>query len=475
MPECNKFVILNGDTDDVLGSALTPVEDVSRAEACQAAIAALEAAARNTLGPTATLVFKDPRKLTRIEDTGTMRSLTRLKRSLKAIEYTGDHGREEIPVAIKQYEEMRCTGSELRAECARAVGIAGPGGVPDVWPDFCIGQGGDSVYGIQTSTLHDALVAYGDAVRSGTETPAEVLKDLQKPATYYEPTYGDLVRTQARAGKKLLVAVLDGREDKARRKGVARVSVDETGACVVHVMHNTTKREDIPVAPEEVERLKTHATAFDVANRRGDPNPMKTTWGAVFKVGPDLYCAATPELYTALNYPAAASDDDAYNVPIVSGFIGTAKDRYLFERDIFNACVEKYAEGQPRDDFQIVFAPIPDFTIMGAAQHGSLIDALNRMDMGPGDMVYVHCAAGWGRSAQTLFTLFARYAPESRQSAGAAAAFVKAAHEEGEDEIISVIKPKFKMPDDWMFDTAHRALKGDRPERPVFFAAFADA
>ena len=105
----------------------------------------------------------------------------------------------------------------------------------------------------------------------------------------------------------------------------------------------------------------------------------------------------------------------------------------------------------------------------------SCIDALNRMDMGPGDLVYVHCAAGWGRSVQALYTLFARYAPQDRQSADAATKFAEEAHWEGEDELSKKIGPRFKMPEDWIFNTARRAVQGDRPERPLFFAAFADA
>ena len=46
----------------------------------------------------------------------------------------------------------------------------------------------------------------------------------------------------------------------------------------------------------------------------------------------------------------------------------------------------------------MVFALVPDYTI-GAPPSTARSLALDRMDMGPGDLVYVHCAAGWGRSA----------------------------------------------------------------------------
>lgn len=452
-----RLVVFHGnrvtDTDNVIMSIV--VQQTGRKkDMCTAALAELKTESQKVFGPTAELIFRKflPNKagLTDPLDPTSFTSYGHVIRFLNAIG--------NVPVHVEKYDELRCT--DLRGECATATDSP-LDQVPDVWPDFCIIKGGDEVYKEQTPPLHDALVAFGNVVRASgdTTTALKSLKALHKPSTYYKTMYGDLVQNQARAGNKLLVVVVDGREDKASRNGTVRVFVDKSKKCSVKIEHTPgSPMEVIPIATEEVNRIKTH------------PKPPDATWGAVFKVGPNLYCAATDALYAALNDPDPGNSP--YDVPIVSGYIGTANDRYLFEKDIFDKCVSKYGMKQPPDHFQIVFAPVPDYTIMGAAQHGLITDALDRMAMAPNDMVCVHCAQGYGRSGQVLYTLFAHYAPEALQTAKHAAAFVNAVHFEGADEITRTIGPTFNMPSDWMFRAARRG--GSDNPRPVFFSAFAD-
>ena len=94
--------------------------------------------------------------------------------------------------------------------------------------------------------MHWSRTATRPKRRSGRRTLPGTIK--RRTATWWRPRHA---KTKSCWLSCYGREDIETRKDHDYREGMARVSVDTTGACVVRIEHNPSTHEDIRVAPEE--------------------------------------------------------------------------------------------------------------------------------------------------------------------------------------------------------------------------------